>query len=55
MNLGAVIIAAGYSSRMKAFKPLLKIGKKTALALSVILLKLQVSGKQQLLQGLVEM
>lgn len=29
MNVGAVIIAAGMSSRMKAFKPLLSIGEKS--------------------------
>ena len=36
---GAVILAAGYSSRMKAFKPLLDIGGKTALERLVYELK----------------
>lgn len=31
MNLGAVILAAGFSSRMGAFKPLLTLGKTTVL------------------------
>lgn len=29
MNFGAVILAAGFSSRMGAFKPLLRIGRRT--------------------------
>ena len=27
MNIAAVVLAGGYSSRMGAFKPLLKLGK----------------------------
>lgn len=34
-EFSAVIIAAGYSSRMKEFKPLLKFGEKTAIELLV--------------------
>ena len=30
MKFGAVILAAGLSSRMKAFKPLLPVGESTA-------------------------
>lgn len=32
MNIGALILAAGYSSRMGDFKPLMKLGAKTLLA-----------------------
>lgn len=32
MNIGAVILAAGYSSRMDGFKPLMRLGDRTPLA-----------------------
>ena len=35
MNIAAVVLAGGYSSRMGAFKPLLKLGKSTAVELAV--------------------
>jgi len=35
MNIAAIVLAGGYSSRMGAFKPLLKLGKSTAVELAV--------------------
>ncbi len=38
MKLGAVILAAGFSSRMGEFKPLLEVGKETMLARTIRLM-----------------
>ncbi|ARE86858.1 Molybdenum cofactor cytidylyltransferase [Clostridium formicaceticum] len=46
-QIGAIIIAAGLSSRMKIFKPLLKIGKKTAVEMAVT--SMQQAGIQEIL------
>ena len=42
-NYGAVILAAGYSSRMKSFKPLLPVGDVSAIERSVLAAKAPVS------------
>jgi molybdenum cofactor cytidylyltransferase len=39
INLSAIILAAGFSKRMKGFKPLLHIGDKTILEHAIILFK----------------
>ena len=38
-NIGAVILAAGFSTRMKRFKPLLRIGEKTFIEHAITLFK----------------
>ena len=38
-NIGAIILAAGFSTRMRRFKPLLRIGEKTLLEHAIALFK----------------
>jgi len=38
-NIGAIILAAGFSTRMRRFKPLLRIGEKTFLEHAIALFK----------------
>lgn len=42
-RIGAVILAAGYSSRMGSFKPALQIGDKTVIARLITSFRMQAS------------